>query len=531
MCKTHYLFKNNFDKIVLMKKIIILLLLIIAIGSIFRLWQINNIPPGIYPDEAINANQGWEAAETGNYQPFYPENHGREGLFINLIGLSFSIFGTSILSFKAVSIFFGILTILGLFLLTDEILHPIAPEKERKFIALLSSFLLATSFWHLNFSRIGFRAIMLPFVLTFAFYFLFKGLREKNKISFILAGIIYGIGFHTYISFRLSVLLLAAIILFWMYVYFKRKELKQFFVFGLYFIIPAIIVALPIGIYFLQNPQDFISRAAPISVFAQESPVKAFLVSLIKHLGMFNVYGDPNWRHNFATYPMLPIPLGIMFLIGIGFSVKKTIALIRSKSFVSANSFLLLIFWFFALLLPGVLTYEGLPHALRVIGIIPVVYIFTSIGIWRIYRIIKERFNKIIPITLIVIMVLSSASFEINRYFSDWGKRDEVKSSFNQSFMETGLFLNSLPGGMKKYVIKNEGELPVETVTFIQRCAQKDEKTFYISPDRIKEIEAGPEKTIIVFMRKDDHLLNEVKNIFPQGKFKEENNIYTYIIN
>jgi hypothetical protein len=31
-------------------------------------------------------------------------------------------------------------------------------------------------------------------------------------------------------------------------------------------------------------------------------------------------------------------------------------------------------------------------------------------------------------------------------------------------------------------------------------------------------------------MRKDENLLNKTKILFPQGEFKEENNIYTYII-
>jgi hypothetical protein len=514
-----------------MKKVILALILILIIGSIFRLWQINNIPPGIYPDEAINANQGWQAAESGNYQVFYPENHGREGLFINLLGLSFSIFGISILSFKIVSILFGLLTIIGIFLLTNEIFQPIAPVKQRRFIALLSSFLLATSFWHINFSRIGFRAIMLPFILTFTFYFLFKGLRKKSKISFILAGIMYGIGFHTYISFRLSVILLAILIFLWMYVYFKKRELKEFFVFGLYFIIPTIIFALPLGAYFLQNPEDFVSRTTPISIFAQENSIKAFFVSLVGHLSMFNIYGDPNWRHNFAAYPMLPIPLGIMFLVGLAFSIKKTLTLIKNKNLVSANSFLLLIIWFSVMLLPGILTYEGIPHALRVIGVIPVIYIFISIGFWHIYKIIRKRFNRIIPIALILLVIISSASFEINRYFFDWAKKEETKSAFNQSFLEIGKYLNALPKETIKYVIKNDGDLPTETTLFIQKCAQKEKQTIYISPEQISEIKIGQEKTIIILMRKDDDLLNNIKNLFPQGKEKKENNIYTYTLN
>ena len=83
------------------------------------------------------------------------------------------------------------------------------------------------------------------------------------------------------------------------------------------------IVGLPIGVYFLQHPQDFMSRMTGVSVFAADNPIRAFGESLISYLGMFNFFGDPNWRHNFANAPMLPWPLGILFLIGIFFSVKE----------------------------------------------------------------------------------------------------------------------------------------------------------------------------------------------------------------
>jgi hypothetical protein len=35
---------------------IILLLIILGIACFFRLWQLDTVPPGLYPDEAIN---GW----------------------------------------------------------------------------------------------------------------------------------------------------------------------------------------------------------------------------------------------------------------------------------------------------------------------------------------------------------------------------------------------------------------------------------------------------------------------------------------
>ena len=114
---------------------------IIVLAGFLRLWHLSEIPPGLYPDEAINAND----ALLSPGKIFYPENNGREGLFINLIALSFSVFGISIWSLKFVSAAIGILTIFGLYLLTKELFT--------KNIALFSSLFLATSFWHINFSR------------------------------------------------------------------------------------------------------------------------------------------------------------------------------------------------------------------------------------------------------------------------------------------------------------------------------------------------------------------------------------------
>ena len=152
-----------------------LILAILVIAGFFRLWRLNSIPPGLYPDVAQNGMDAIGAMETGEYKVFYPNNNGREGFFINLIAFSFRIFGVSIFAMNIVAALAGIFTILGLYLLTKEIFN----EK----IALLSSFFTAVSFWHINFSRIAFRAILTPLFLVFSFYFLFKGFREKKNME------------------------------------------------------------------------------------------------------------------------------------------------------------------------------------------------------------------------------------------------------------------------------------------------------------------------------------------------------------
>ncbi len=62
----------------------LLLVIILIIASFLRLYNITETPPGLYPDEAMNGNNALEVLSTGHFKVFYPENNGREGLFINI---------------------------------------------------------------------------------------------------------------------------------------------------------------------------------------------------------------------------------------------------------------------------------------------------------------------------------------------------------------------------------------------------------------------------------------------------------------
>jgi 4-amino-4-deoxy-L-arabinose transferase-like glycosyltransferase len=542
------------------RKSLFLLLIILVIASFFRLWQLDSIPPGLYPDVAINGNEALETLKTGNFKLFYPENNGREGLMMWLIALSFSIFGVSIWSIKIVAATFGILTVLGLYLLTNELFSFNSPTFQHSnpepepsvrygastptIISLLASFFLATSFWHTNFSRIGFRAILLPFVLVFSFYFLFKGFRTRKILNFIASGIFFGLGFYTYISFRFAILILPAIFIpFWI-IYKKENLQKKFIIHTSYFLLLAFFIALPIGLYFLRNPQDFVGRAAPVSIFATKNPIKEFFKSLILHLAMFNFYGDPNWRHNFSGSPMLPWPLGILFLIGLILSFKE---IFKKSNYQKENYQLLSIFYFllstfFVMLFPGILTYEGIPHSLRVIGVIPVVYIFVAIGGLKTYQFFERNTKrKKLLISACFLFLIAMGIFEFNKYFFDWGRNKEVKGAFTERFLKEGEFLTSLPKDIQKYVIVNEPGVPVpwpdgipmpaQTIMFIENMKYGRVQSTYLLPKDLDKIKINEKRAVIVSMAYDQNLFNEISRRFPQGKIQKENSFWIYKIN
>lgn len=466
----------------------IILLLILVIAAFFRLFDLVNLPPGLYPDEAMNGNNALEALRTGGFSArggpalgwkvFYTENNGREGLFINIQALFLKVIGKNepwVL--RLPSAIFGILTVLGIYLLTKELF-------EDKKIALLSAFLIATSFWHINFSRIGFRAIMAPFFITWTIYLLLLSFRKLKHWSLpIISGLMYGFGLYSYIAYRATPLILLTVLGF----YWR----KQFLLYTLYFLLFSSIVAAPLGWYFLNNPQDFLGRTAQISIFDSQTPFQDLGRNILKTAGMFNIAGDYNWRHNFSGRPLLFWPVGILFLIGLFFGIKN----IRS----SPN--LVLISWLVVAALPVVVSNEGLPHALRAILMAPPVFILSAIGGIKIHQFAQKAVSPRLLSTfyfLLATLLVFEAYFT---YFIAWGQHPMVAAHFNQNYVEIARNLNSLPQELPKYVVvKAPGvdvrgiPMPAQTVMFITDTFsaenQKIKNIRYLLPEETAKVPA-----------------------------------------
>ncbi|MBL7156518.1 MAG: glycosyltransferase family 39 protein [Candidatus Pacebacteria bacterium] len=521
------------------KKEIICLVLIILLASFFRLWKLDSIPPGIYPDEAINANQ----ALSEPAKIFYPENNGREGLYINLVSLSFKIFNPSIWSFKIISVSAGILTILGIYLLTKELFQ--YAENSSRHIALFSSLFLATSFWHINFSRIAFRAILVPLLSCFGFYFLFKGFRKKSPIHLIVSGILFGLGLHTYIAFRMIVLVLAVIFVFWLIEYYKNKDLKNFFLLSFYYSTSIILAFFPIMMYFIKNPADFIGRTQGVSIFNQESPILAGIKSFVIHLASFNFIGDGNLRHNISDSPVLFWPVGILFLIGLAFCIKKIISWFKSKDYPSLVTYSFLLSWFLVMLLPGVLTYEGIPHSLRIIGAIPPVFIFAGLGASIIYQFIKKKIsfekkslNHYLILLSAFLLLFSFIFSQYARYFEIWAKNPETQGAFSKGLVDIGEYLNSLPEQTQKYVVVNMPgvhvkniPMPAQTPMFIESLKFGKLRAEYILPENIDQVKIKQGNNIIVLMQYEQQLMDKLFKMFPNGESIQDKEIWIFQIN
>lgn len=434
----------------------IALTLILILAFTVRIYHIDSTPAGLYPDEAANGVDALNAIETGDFKLFYPVNYGREGLFINLQAISIAIIGNTILGLKLWSIIFGTLSVLGIYLLGKELFH-------RRAAGIIGAFMLATSYWAINFSRIGFRAIMTTFILTFSFYFFFRGLRTRKFQDFFISGIIFGLGLHTYIAFRVAPLIFVFLVPALMASY--EKFFKRYWKHALYFILGAFIAAAPMFYnFFISHPEDFQSRSAVISVLSPTinqgnlwgTLARTFSLSLIK----YNFFGDQNWRHNYPPYPLLDPFVGAFFLAGFLFVLWQTAVLIwrrvrNNDRDIRLVTNLFLLGSFFVMLLPEFLAGEGNPHALRSIGTQMPVFLMAALSaFWILKKALHSQTGaRIAFLSILVIALGGGALFNLTKYFVFFANNPAAAGSFNENYTNMARYLISLPAETKKYVL------------------------------------------------------------------------------
>lgn len=500
-----------------------LIILIVAIGFFLRFYNIDHTPPGVYPDEAVNGMDAIHANETSIYQWFYTANNGREGLFMNLIALCFKIFGISAMALRLPAILSGTLTIIGTYLLAKEIF-----QKER--IGILAGYLVAVSYWAINFSRISFRANMLPLVLSFSFYFLFKSLRTKKWYDFAMGGIIFGIGLHTYIAFRIAPLILVVGLI--GFILSQKDFLKEYWKGILTFILFTALASAPMLYTFYVHPEYFNSRTASVSILSPEVNqghlIPVFLRSFGLSLAKYNFWGDQNWRHNYPPYPILDIASGIAFLFGFIYSIILFFRLfwIRISQKIKDSKLgihIFLLSWFFIMLVPEFMTAEGLPHALRSIGTLPVVFIFAAMTFDYFFEYAKKHtsFFRTLNATLIILVLLSIGIFNGVKYHVFWAHQAQAASAFEKPLMDVSEYLHTLPAQKEKIVFAEAMQrIPIQVFDWNMP------NTEYVYAGQIDGFQPNTDDFVIILTDRNNDVISYIQNKFPNLKLEEKKDSY-----
>jgi 4-amino-4-deoxy-L-arabinose transferase-like glycosyltransferase len=422
-----------------------LLVLIMFLAVFFRYYKINEMPGGLFPDEAANGLD-INLMQAGHLQPFYERGNGREALFFYMEWASTSLFGLGPWQLHIVSALGGVLAVLFCFLVTKRLFMmdaglsqgassggefssaEDAPRRRAVNIALLAAFLMAVSSWHVVLSRTAFRATLIPLFTAMTFYFLLCAYQEisgrdgsrpapaKAWVYSCLTGASFALGFYTYIAYRIMAPILLMVLLWPLIGVWKNGQLsagvKKYFWPAVCFIAAFIIFFYPLGKYFYSHPGSFVGRAGQVSVFNQtlytvngvqltSRPPLFTVVSAAgevfkRQFSAFFTQGDLNWRQNISGYPFLSPLVSPFFAVGLLLMLALAIGYFFAPAKRAKNwKYFFLAGWFFGMLLPVVATAEGIPHGLRGIGVIPSVFIISAWALYEFGALMVKAHNRL----------------------------------------------------------------------------------------------------------------------------------------
>lgn len=412
---------------------LILLAGIILLAVIFRFWNLSDLPPGLHPDEAANGQDVFRIL-AGDIRPLYDTNGPREALFHFLLTPFVALGGTSILVLRLLPAALGVAAVILTYLFVREWFSRRA--------ALLAAFLLASAPWAVTLTRDVFRAALIPVMIPLTLWLYTRALKTGLIRWYVLTGISFGLGFYTYLSFRVTPFIILAVAAYALWLY-RRQLLSQ--------IKPLLITAavslavvLPLAVFAVFHPDDVIGGRSSVSFLNEDlnqgQPAQTLLTTMAQTALMFNFEGDPNYRHNLGGEPMLNFFVGIMFILGVGLALTR-IRDIRYFTLLAILGFMLV---------PMVLTAEGIPHGLRAIGVIPVVYVLAAIGVveliarWRgVFP--RNPAAKAVGLVLLLGLLSFSTISNYHRYFVAYANAPATYEAYSEDIVAIADYMLAHP--------------------------------------------------------------------------------------
>ncbi len=422
-----------------------LLVLTLLIAAALRLWQIGTLPPGLHYDEAADTIIAQQIARGESAPIFVAAYTGKEVLFFYWAALWMKLIGPSVFVMRLAAALLGILTVAVTYWAVRELFAAPLARRGRgvggEGIAVLATIFIATSFWQVLMSRLGFRSIAEPFVQALALAVLFRGLRLNRWGWIIAAGALIGLNLYTYLAARLFPVAIAAIFLF--LIACDRGQRKQRALQLVIVVVTALIVFAPLGLYFLTNPGAFLTRIQQVAPHGDQ--VAALLQNVARALGMFFLSGDPYVRFNLPYRPLFSSVWGALFIIGL---VVALIGIFRGRTLWRKTAYFSVISTTLIMLLPTALAVNEItPSNLRAIGMVPLVFVFPALGVWWIAKIIwtrmrVDRRRYVLPTVLSLLLIVPTIEASLV-YFGQYVREPQLYVQSDGDLADIAQWLNT----------------------------------------------------------------------------------------
>ncbi|KKQ55224.1 MAG: hypothetical protein US75_C0028G0015 [Candidatus Woesebacteria bacterium GW2011_GWC1_38_13] len=452
------------------------LIIILLLAAFLRLYKLDNYP-AFNADEAAIGYNAYSLLETGkdehgNPWPihFQSFNDYKPGLYVYLVMPFVKIIGLNEWSVRFPNALLGIASVYLIYLLVREMVNgqwlmvkkksiindqSLAIEDldskqsyllttNHQLLAIIASFLLAISPWHLHFSRGGWEVNTATFFIMLGVYFFLKYISKKRFLFIVSCLLFLVLSMYSYHSARIisPLLFFGLLTLFWKEINLKIKQLMILGLIGFLFSAPLIVDL---------TKSDIVSRAAGVGLFADTGPIERTNEQRMEHAGVVSRifhnkatnYGLTflkNWgEHYHGLFLFVSgdeiqrnrVPeTGQMYLFEI-ITVILGLCVLFSRIIQNSKFIILILYWLLIAPIPASMTFQS-PHSLRAQNMVIPLTIISAIGLAYLTRIIhtSKPFFRFAFYILLTTVIVWSFSRYLHMYYVHMSKEYPYSSQY-----------------------------------------------------------------------------------------------------
>lgn len=426
-------------RIALWRGELLLVAIIVLVAVFFRTFRLDSLPRGMIGDEAQRGLEALAIAH-GGYYPVFLKAREALPMYAYWLAILFRFFGASLLTARAGAALIGIATVPVFYLLVRELFASTGGRSGR-LIAVSATCFLATSYWHVIYSRIAREMILLPFFAILVLYCLLQAWRSGRRPYFLLCGVSMGLGLYTYASSYFLPLLVVVPLGY--FIWREKGSLRTHFVNLLLLFVISLAVATPLALFAVSETAVFTAEAKAVTLLNREltggSPLAAFVRSCAKTAAMFVFQGDSSLLHNPASRPVLDPVASVWFVLGLCVIIRKWR---HPPHFV-------LLTWLLIMCLPAVVTVLASANFSRTIGTLPVACILPALGMvtaweWFEARKAAHPLTTILGTLVVAISLLYTAATTYRDFFVVWDTREDLRRGYDGAYTEAAAVMNQV---------------------------------------------------------------------------------------
>lgn len=345
-----------------------LVLGILVIAVLARVPDLDNIPWLLTGDEGFAGLSAIEFLNGSRNNIFNTAWDSWPAFYLLIPASSIALYGQTAAALRLPSAIAGVLTVVAL--------YPLARHMFGRTTAIVATAYLAAFHFHIHFSRIAMHTIWDGLIFAVVTYMLYRAWTENSRVHFAVAGLVSGLALYFYASARG----LALVVPIWLAAGLlkDRKAFRQRIPGLIVFVLGAVTVALPLGLFYLKNPDQFFAPLRRFSILgdwmANEinstgRSAAAILLSQFRDSALAFTETDLRYWYQIDSSMLLPVPAAF-FLLG----------LVTALTRIRKLKYLWILLWIAVAILAGALS-ESTPAAQRYVFTSPAVAMLLAVGL------------------------------------------------------------------------------------------------------------------------------------------------------